>query len=61
MSASATDEDEVLVRVCECGVIATGYAKARCGRDGRQNIRGACPTKLMRVVAWEDVAEDEAP
>jgi hypothetical protein len=36
--------------VCACGVVATGYAQARCGRDGRTNIRATCPTCEVAVV-----------
>jgi hypothetical protein len=57
-----TDDDgRLYVRACDCGVIATDYAKAHCGRDARRNLRGECPTRLMLIVAWEEVDERETP
>jgi hypothetical protein len=50
-----------LVRVCECGTVATGFAAARCGRDGRHNIRASCPTKQIRIVAWQVAEEEQGP
>jgi hypothetical protein len=36
--------------VCDCGVIAKGFAAARCGRDGRTNIQYGCPTREVDVL-----------
>ena len=52
--------DEVLLLVCECGVVVGGSGRARCGRDRVANMKWNCPTRTMRVVAWEDVDDDEA-
>lgn len=41
------------VMVCECGVIASGWAQARCGRNRVRNISAGCPTRTMQITAWE--------
>jgi hypothetical protein len=51
------ETEQLTVRVCDCGQIAAGWAKARCGRDGRRNMRAQCPTRIMLIVAWEEVDE----
>jgi hypothetical protein len=43
------------ILVCECGVVAADYAGARCGRKRTTNIRKACPTQEVRIVAFEVV------
>jgi hypothetical protein len=38
------------LRHCKrCGAFATGFAKARCGRDLRHNMSAGCPTELVDV------------
>lgn len=50
-------DDDLVVRVCDCGAIAHALAGARCRRDARHNMSSACPTRRMRIVAWEEVGE----
>jgi hypothetical protein len=55
---SGQEADELRVRVCDCGVIAAGWAQAKCGRNRRLNIRMDCPTCVMTIVSWE-VADND--
>jgi hypothetical protein len=49
--------DRVTLLVCQCGVIAKGYAAARCGRDARHNVRHTCP-----VLWWTyELVEGDQP
>lgn len=41
------------VRICECGRVGE-YARTRCGRDGRHNMRVGCPTIVVVYVPFED-------
>lgn len=61
MPSQSDSDDDVIVRVCDCGVIAAGWARARCGRNGQRNMRAECPTRVMRIVAWEDARQDRTP
>jgi hypothetical protein len=54
---SAEVGDRRPVRVCECGVIASGWAKARCGRDLRTNLRYTCPSRLVLIEIVADLED----
>jgi len=47
------------LRVCECGRVGA-FSETRCGRDGRQNMRAACPTVPVPYVQDDRTPEEYA-
>lgn len=58
--ARETPERFVVIR-CDCRVIATDWAKARCRYDGRKNIQPGCPARVLRVEVVSEAPPEATP